>query len=158
MSSRDGDDEIFVMDADGQNQIPLTTNAVNDEDPDWQPLNPPAIDVSAGEQKSPKHVTVTVVSQNENASVTLGGTLQAPKPKAATSKKKTVTLEPLTLALQPGVPVTVDIPVAGNGKKLLKRALKAGKKPKGTVSATATDDLGGLASDSADVRYRKRKK
>ena len=122
------------MDENGQNQVPLPATTAPDTDPDWQPLNPPAIDISAGRQKSPKRVTVTVVSQNENATATLGGTLRAPKPKVSVSRKKTVTLEPLKIELQPGVPTTVDIPVAGMGKKLLKKALKAGKKPKGTVT------------------------
>jgi hypothetical protein len=60
--------------------------------------------------------------------------------------------------LQPGVPVTVQVPVAGKGKKLLKKSLKAGKKPKGTISASATDDLGASAGDSAVVKYKKKKK
>ena len=34
------------MDANGQNQTPLTNNNVVDYGPDWQPLNPPACDVS----------------------------------------------------------------------------------------------------------------
>lgn len=99
-------------------------------------------------------MTVTVVCQNENASVRLDGSLKAPKPKAAASKSKPVTLEPLTVELQPGVPVTVDIPVAGKGKKLIKKALKGGGKPKGTVTAIATDDLGASTPHSVDVKYR----
>ena len=54
--------------------------------------------------------------------------------------------------------MTVEIPVAGKGKKLIKKSLKAGKKPKGTITATATDDLGGSASASLDVKYKKKKK
>jgi Tol biopolymer transport system component len=36
-SSRDGDDEIFVMDADGENQTQLTDNEYTDAFPDWSP-------------------------------------------------------------------------------------------------------------------------
>ena len=54
--------------------------------------------------------------------------------------------------------MTVEIPVAGKGRKLLKKSLKAGKKPKGTVTATATDDLNESASDAADVKFKKRKR
>ncbi len=154
-------EQIYAMDADGQNQAPLTETVSMQYDtaPAWQPLNPPAIDLAAGKQKSPKHVTVSVVSQNENASVTLDGSLKAPQPKAGAtaSKKKTVQLDAVTIQLQPGQPVTVDIPVAGKGKKLVKRALKAGKKPKGAVTASATDDLGASSQDAQDVKYKKKK-
>jgi WD40 repeat protein len=154
-----GTEEIWQMEPDGQNPVPLTSGT-GDESPSWQPLNPPLVGVTAGKQKSPKFVTATVVSQNENAAATLDGTLKAPKPKpkASVSKKKTVELDAVTIQLQPGVPVAVQIPVAGKGKKLIKKSLKAGKKPKGTITATATDDLGASAGDSAEVKYKKKKK
>jgi tol-pal system beta propeller repeat protein TolB len=37
VSGRDGDYEIFVMDADGRNQTQLTNNSSNDKDPAWSP-------------------------------------------------------------------------------------------------------------------------
>jgi Tol biopolymer transport system component len=155
-----GPPDIFAIDASGGSLTPLANTPESEASPDWQPLNSPAIDVTAGKQKSPKHVTVTVVAQTEDATTTLGGTLSAPKPKpkAGASKKKTVSLEPVSVQLQSGVPATVDIPVAGNGSKLLKKALKAGKRPKGTITASATDDLGATSSDSVDVKYKKKKK
>ena len=36
-STRDGNLEIYVMDADGGNQERLTNNPANDRDPDWSP-------------------------------------------------------------------------------------------------------------------------
>ena len=36
-SSRDGNQEIYVMDADGSNQTNLTNHAANDESPTWSP-------------------------------------------------------------------------------------------------------------------------
>ena len=36
-SLRDGNNEIYVMDADGSNQIRLTDNASLDAEPDWSP-------------------------------------------------------------------------------------------------------------------------
>lgn len=36
-SSRDGNDEIYVMDADGQNQTRLTNNTSEDNQPAWSP-------------------------------------------------------------------------------------------------------------------------
>ena len=155
-----GTEEIWQMSPTGQNPVPLTMGT-GDESPSWQPLNPPLINfLEGGKQKSPKRVTVTVVSQNEDATATLDGTIRAakPKPKAAVSKKKTVELDAVTVELQPGIPVTVQIPVAGKGKKIIKKSLKAGKRPKGTITATATDDLGAAASDSAAVKYKKKKK
>jgi Tol biopolymer transport system component len=153
--------QIWTMSADGQNQAPLIQPVPNEfyASPDWQALNAPAIDATAGKQKSPNQVTVSVVSQNENATATLDGTLKAPKPKprASASKKKTVELDSVTVQLEPGVPVTADIPVAGKGKKLIKKSRRAGKKPKGTVTVAATDDLGAAASDSTPVKYKKKK-
>jgi Tol biopolymer transport system component len=153
------EEEIWQLEPNGQNPAPLTSST-GDESPSWQPLNPPLLDVTAGKQKSPKAVTVTVVSQNENATATLDGSLRAPKPKpkASASKKKTVELDAVTVQLQPGVPQTVQIPVAGKGRKLIKESLKAGRKPKGAITASATDDLGASANDSAAVKYKKKKK
>jgi len=37
VSSRDGDREIFVMDADGRNQTQLTNNTSDDYSPAWSP-------------------------------------------------------------------------------------------------------------------------
>jgi dipeptidyl aminopeptidase/acylaminoacyl peptidase len=37
MTSRDGNNEIYVMNADGSNQTRLTTNSVDDEFPAWSP-------------------------------------------------------------------------------------------------------------------------
>lgn len=66
------------MDASGQNQVPLTDNSVEDLDPDWQPLNAPAFDLSAKpKQKSARFVSVTATSQNEDATATVAGTLKA---------------------------------------------------------------------------------
>jgi hypothetical protein len=152
-----GTEEIWQMSPTGQSPTPLTLGT-GDESPNSQPINPPLLFLEVGKQKSAKRVTATLVSQNENATVMLDGTLKAPKPKATASKKKTVELDAVSVQLQPGVPVTVEIPVAGKGGKLIKRALKAGKKPKGTLTATATDDLGASASDSADVKYKKKRK
>ena len=36
-SRRDGNNEIYVMDADGGNRERLTDNPANDFDPDWSP-------------------------------------------------------------------------------------------------------------------------
>jgi len=40
-SFRDGNAELYVMDANGGNQTRLTSNAVTDFEPDWQPIPPP---------------------------------------------------------------------------------------------------------------------
>jgi Tol biopolymer transport system component len=154
-----GDTEVFVMDADGQHQVPLTDNAVTDFAPSWQPINPPALDLTAAEkQKSTKFVAVTA-SSNEDAAATISGTLTAPKakPKASASKKKTFELPPVTVDLQPGQPVTLTLEVPKKGRKLLKRALKAGKKGSASITATATDDLGSTAQDSQGITIKKKK-
>jgi hypothetical protein len=155
------DAEIFVADADGQNPTPLTDNSVPDETPAWQPLNvPPACELTGEpKQKSPKQVSVTLTCP-ENATVTVSGQLKAPKPKlgAAGSKSKTVALQPVTLQVQPNAPTPVSLAPDKKGKRLLKKALKAGKKPKGTITAAATDAFGASASDSFAVKLKRKKK
>ena len=37
MSDRDGNEEIYVMDADGSDQTRLTSNDTNDYSPEWSP-------------------------------------------------------------------------------------------------------------------------
>ena len=155
------DDEIIVMDANGQNQTPLTNNNVVDYGPDWQPLNPPACDVSGKpKQKSAKQVRVTI-SCTEDASVTASGELKAPKAPelgAAGSKSKQVELQPVTQEIPANTPTPVTLSPSKKGKKLLKKALKAGKKPKGSVEIAAVDDLGQSAQDSFAVTLKPKRK
>ena len=40
MSDRDGNDEIYVMNADGSGQTNLTNNAAGDYHPAWSPFQP----------------------------------------------------------------------------------------------------------------------
>jgi dipeptidyl aminopeptidase/acylaminoacyl peptidase len=157
--------ELYTMDPDGQNaaMLPYTPESgAYDDSPTWQPLNSPAFDLSgAAKQRSAKVVTVTVVSQNEDATVALGGTVRAPKrPRAAgaSAKSKTFQLSPQTIELQPGQPVTVSLAVPKKARKLLKRGFAAGKKGKATVTATAADALGGSSQDSQQVKLKKKKR
>ena len=157
-----GDDaDVLVIDAGGGNETPLVTGlATADFGPDWQPLNPPACTVTgSAKQKSAKQVVVTVAC-SENASVSAAGSLTAPKPKsAATSKKKSVQLAPLALEVAANAPTTLTLtPATKKGGKLLRKALKAGKKAKGSIEVDATDDLGATDSDSFGVKLKKTKK
>ena len=36
-SDRDGNEEIYVMNADGSNQVNITNNTADDESPSWSP-------------------------------------------------------------------------------------------------------------------------
>ena len=153
--------ELFTMDPSGQDQAPFPYSPVYDDSPSWQPLNPPALDLSGpAKQKSVKTIPVTVVSQNEDATVTIGGTVSAPKPKkrAAASKSKAFDLPPRTVELQPGQPVVVELAVPKKARKLLKKAFAAGKKGKAAITATATDDLGASSEDSHAVKLKKKPK
>jgi Tol biopolymer transport system component len=154
--------EIYVMDANGQNQAPVTDVAapgVGALDPSWQPLNPPACDLTGPpKQTSFKLVSVTVTCANENASLTASGQGTAKVPKLATaSKAKRFTIPPVTASVPAGTPTTVELPIPKKGKKALKRAAKAGKKGKATVTTTATDDFGETTQDSLAVKFKKKK-
>jgi dipeptidyl aminopeptidase/acylaminoacyl peptidase len=158
----EGDSEIYTMDASGQNQVPLTDNSVDDGRPDWQSLNPPALDLSGpAKQKSVRLLSATVISENEDAMVTIAGTLKAPKvpaTAAVASKAKSFELAPVTVELQPGQSVPVELPIPQKARKLLKRGFEDGRKGKAALTATATDDLGGSSQDSLPVRLKRKKK
>jgi TolB protein len=155
---------LFTMNADGSAQAPLTGDpAFDDTSPDWQPLNAPACDLSGPtKQKSFKVVSVTVTCTNENATVAATGQGKAPKvPKvslATASRAKRFTLVPTAIEVQLDQPTTLTLTVPKKGKKALKKAARAGKKGKATVTTTATDDLGESSQDSLAVKFKKKKK
>ena len=152
-----GFDQIWQMDPSGQSPRQLTIGP-DDESPSSQPLNPPALDLTAGKQKSPKHITVTLVSQNENATATLGGTLKAPKPKSASaSKAKTVTLDARDGRSPARRPGDGKDPGRGQGREGAQEVAQGGQEAEGDGHAPATDDLGATASDPQDVKYKKKK-
>jgi dipeptidyl aminopeptidase/acylaminoacyl peptidase len=157
-----GDDEIVVVPASGGAQIPLTANSANDAFPDWQPLNPPACDLSAQQkQKSAKRITATALCQNENASLIVAGSLRVPKPPkagAAVAKAKVFELAPVSVEVQPGQAAAIELTVPKSARKKLKAAFAAGKKGTATLTATASDDLGASTEDAQQVKLKKRKR
>jgi dipeptidyl aminopeptidase/acylaminoacyl peptidase len=151
---------LYAIDPSGTNETPFVTRPEDELNPDWQPLNPPACDVTGPpKQRSFKAVSVTVTCPNENASVVATGEGKAPKPPklAIASKAKRFTLEPTTVEVQPGQPTTLILGVPKKGKKALKKAAKAGKNGKATVTTTATDDFGETAQDSLAVKFKRKK-
>jgi dipeptidyl aminopeptidase/acylaminoacyl peptidase len=156
------DTDIFVADADGQNAMPLTENAIRDGDPSWQPLNPPACELSGPPKQKSFGVVATTITCAENAVVAASGQGKAPKvPRisvATASKAKKFTLVPTTIEVQPDQPTPLTLTVPKKGKKALKKAAKAGKRGKAMVTTTATDDLGETAQASLAVKFKKKKK
>jgi Tol biopolymer transport system component len=157
---------ILLVDPTGLNQnlTPLTTNTtLYDYSPDWQPLNPPACDLTGkATSKSVKSVSITVTCPNENATVVAEGSGKAPKvPKAGlavASKAKKFTIPPVTTQAQAGTPTTITLKIPKKGAKALKKAAKAGKKGKATITATLTDDLGQSSNASFKVKFKAKKK
>jgi Tol biopolymer transport system component len=145
-----------------QDVTPLTEspNGVYDSTPDWQPLNAPACTVAGNPGgQSLKQVTFNV-SCDENATVTADGSGQAPKvPRgAAASKKKKFAMGPTTVQVPASGQTTVTLTIPKKGRKLLKRATKAGKKGRATITVAATDDLGQSSNQSFGVRFKPKKK
>ena len=162
-NNADSSSRLLTVDSNGQNPTPLTPLSTTEADlqPNWQPLNPPACTLTgSAKQKSAKQVVVTVEC-DENVAVHGTGELTAPKPRkrAVISKKKKVPLAPLTLEVAANTATTLTLtPATTKGRKLLKKSLKAGKKPKGTIQVTMTDDLGLTDTDTFAVKLKKKKK
>jgi dipeptidyl aminopeptidase/acylaminoacyl peptidase len=156
---------IFAADSTGLNQnvTPLTTSPppVFEFDPNWQPLNPPACDLTGkATSKSFKQVSVTVTCTNENVTAVAEGSGKAPKaPKGAVaSKAKKFTIPPVTAQVPKGTPTNVTLKIPKKGKKALKKAAKAGKKGKATITATLTDDLGQSSTETFSIKFKPKKK
>ena len=128
----------------------------------WQPLNPPACDLAgSATQKSVKSIGLTVTCANENAAVVAEGSGQAAKVKSAAAskkKKKRFTIPAVTSQVPAGTPATVTLAIPKKGSKALKKAIKAGKKGKATITATLTDDLGLASSETFEVTFKRKKK
>jgi dipeptidyl aminopeptidase/acylaminoacyl peptidase len=156
-------EDLYTVDPDGGNLAPVPgASSVYEQSPiTWQPLNAPACDVTgAPKQKSFKQIEATVTCSNENAAATLFGTGEAKKvAKVATaSKKKRFEIPPVSVQVPAGVPTQVSLPIPKKGRKALKRAAKAGKKGKATITGTMTDDLGQNSTDTFEVKFKKKKK
>jgi len=158
-------DDLYTVDPDGNNLTPVPGSVgVYEESPiTWQPLNPPNCDLTGeAKQKSVKQVNVTLTCSNENAAAIAEGTGKAPKaPKAGLTvalKAKTFTIPPVTAEVPEGTPTNVTLTIPQKARKALKKAAKAGKKGKATISATFTDDLGQSSDASFNVRFKAKKK
>ena len=156
---------VLLADSTGLNQnvTPLTTSAPPgfNFDPTWQPLNPPACELTGkATQKSFKQVSVTLMCTNENATAVAEGAGKAPKaPKpAAVSKAKKFTIPAVTVQVPKATPTSVTLKIPKKGKKALKKAAKAGKKGKATITATLRDDLGQTSTATFKVKLKPKKK
>ncbi len=111
-------------------------------------------------QKSVKQVEPVVTCSNENASVVVEGSGSAPKVQrgAAASKAKKFTIPPVSAQAPAGAPTTITVPLPKKARKVLKKATKAGKKGRATLTATLTDDLGQSSSATLDVKFKRKKK
>ena len=164
LSSPTPSSRIELADSSGTDQglTPLTGGSTLAAYPGWQPLNAPTCDLAgAAKQKSVKKINLTVTCQGENATVVAEGTGQAPKvPRAGAtaSKKKRFKIPAVTTQVPASSPTTITLKISKKGSKALKKAAKAGKKGKATITATATDDLGRSTTETFAVKFKKKKK
>ena len=107
-----------------------------------------------------KKVSLTVTCASENATVVAAGSGKAPKvPKAAViSKAKKFKIPPVTVQAQAGAATEITLKIPKKGAKALKKAAKAGKKGKATITATLTDDLGQSSNATFKVKFKAKKK
>jgi hypothetical protein len=97
-----------------------------------------------------KAVLVKATCPIEACTVEAGASARVRKGGGKGAKARTIRTRTLTAQLDPGAPRTLKLKLA---KKALK-ALKSAKKPKFTVTATATDVIGNTASEELSVRGR----
>ncbi len=160
-----GDSKILIAGSNGVDSglRPLTSSTPPGlvEEPTWQPLNPPICTLGADiVTKSRARVSIPVSCTNENVRVVAQGSGKAPKaPHRPGARKATkFKIAPVTATVPAGTPTTVTLAIPKKGKKALKKAAKAGKKGKATITATFTDDLGLSATDSVAVKFKTKKK
>ena len=149
-SSRDGDQEIYVMDADGnQSPTPLTNNATSDVDPDWGVSTNTAPDCSAV-GASPK--SLKPASKKQFQQITLGGATDADLDPLAFHIDGVSQDEPVTGAFA-GDSTTPDAQLTAAGANSDKVRVRAEANPNGNgrvyrISYTVsdgTDDCSGVA-------------
>ena len=143
---------------------PVTANQapnVRSFDPSWQPLNPPLCSLGdALKVKSYGKVTVTATCANENALLVATGTGKAKPPKKGTARKaKKFKIPAVSALVAAGAPTPVTLSIPKKGRKALKKAAKAGKKGKATITGAVVDDLGQTAATtSVKVTFKAKKK
>ena len=158
--------DILLADPNGLDLgiTPLTANQAPDYDsnPAWQPLNPPNCTIDR--QRDPE------VDQVDRAHSRVPERERAPSsPRArarrrsrsrarSASKAKRFTIPPVSGQAPEGTQTTLTLAIPKKGKKALKKAAKAGKKGKATISATFTDDLGQSSTDLVTVKFKPKKK
>jgi hypothetical protein len=97
---------------------------------------------------------VTATCTNENAQLTAQGTGKVKKvSRAVAAKARNFTIPPVTSVIAPNTPTTVELTIPKGAKKALKKAAKAGKKGKATITANIVDDLGQTATDTVAVTF-----
>ena len=97
---------------------------------------------------------------NEDATATVAGAGKAPKPpeRAHSAKAKQFRSRRSPSRCRPGCRPQIKLKVSAKGGKALRKATKAGKKGKATLTATLTDDLGQSATDTTKVKFKPKKK
>lgn len=118
----------------------------------WQALNAPVCQLGTVKPaKSGKKISVEASCSNEDATLTVEGSGKAPKSK------------PFSIPV-----VKVDIPAGGSAKvqvklpkkpaKAIKKATKAGKKAKATLSVSFADGLGATTGENLRVKFKPKKR
>jgi len=64
------------------------------------------------------------------------------------------TIPAVRVQVPAATPTTVTLKIPKKGQRALKKAAKAGKKGKATITATVTDDLAQSSSDTLKVKFK----
>ncbi len=140
---------------------PITANTTAyDYAATWQPLNPPACNVGSNlKVKRYGSVTITATCANENATLYAEGTGKAKRVGRAVARKaKRFKIPPVSALIPAGAPTPVTLKIPKGARKALKKAAKAGKKGKATITASLVDDLGQATTDTVKVTFKAKRK
>lgn len=91
----------------------------------------------------------------ENCDVVVDGKAKVPSPKGARTPRAKFDLKPINAAVAAGVVEKVKLRLGKRRLQAAKAALRAGKTPKITVTASATDAAGNGATDSLQVKAKR---
>jgi dipeptidyl aminopeptidase/acylaminoacyl peptidase len=148
VSDRDGNQEIYAMNASGSDQTLLTNDPGNDSSPDWQALQPPnAFSFGALKRNKKKGTAKLTVNAPFAGTLTLSGN-------GVVSQRKTGSGATASVAVAAAGPVSLLVKSKGKRRKKLRKKGKV--KLSLSVTFTPTFPVSGTTTNGAPSTQTKK--